>query len=121
MLYKLLSFETTEPPPELFVEISAQLSDDEKILTLTLLGKFDYTCHQDFHGAFEAIKPIPEKFVIDALEVTSLDSSALGMLLLLRTHAGGDESDVSIINAKPDIYKLLQTCKFDELFTISAL
>jgi len=103
------------------VEISSHLSDDEKTLTLTLLGKFDYTCHQDFQGAFEAIKPVPEKFVIDALEITSIDSSALGMLLLLRNHAGGDDSNVSIINAKPDIFKLLQTCKFDELFTVEAL
>ena len=103
------------------MEINSQLSDDRKTLTLTLLGKFDYTCQQDFQASYENLEQSPEKFVIDVLEVTSIDSSALGMLLLLRNHAGGDDSDVSIINAKPDTYKLLHTCKFDELFAIAAL
>jgi len=103
------------------VEINSQLSDDKKTLTLSLLGKFDYTCHQEFQDAYESAQPVPEIFVIDALEVSSIDSSALGMLLLLRNHAGGDDSNVSIINAKPDVYKLLHTCKFDELFAIKAL
>lgn len=103
------------------MEIDSLLSDDLQTLTLRLSGKFDYTCHQIFQGAYEALTPIPKTIIIDALEVPSVDSSALGMLLLLRTHAGGDDSDVSIINSQADVYKLLQTCKFDELFKISLL
>jgi anti-anti-sigma factor len=103
------------------MEIHSLLSDDTKALTLKLLGKFDYTCHQDFRAAYEKVSPIPEKFIIDTQEVHSLDSSALGMLLLLRKHAGGDDSDIAIINANPELFKLLHTCKFDELFTIEAL
>ena len=103
------------------MEIQAQLSDDTKVLTLSLLGKFDYTCHQVFQSAYETVLPVPDEFIIDTLEVSSIDSSALGMLLLLRNHAGGDEANIRIINAKPDIYKLLHTCKFDELFAVEAL
>ena len=103
------------------MEIQTQLSEDNKVLTITLLGKFDYTCHQEFQDAYEQAGSSPEKFIVDILEVNSMDSSALGMLLLLRNHAGGDESDVTIVNAKPDVYKLLHTCKFDELFSITAL
>lgn len=103
------------------MEIQTSLSEDESTLTLSLFGKFDYTCQQQFQSAYEAVSPKPGKFVLDALELHSLDSSALGMLLLLRNHAGGDDADVSIINAKPDILKLLQTCKFDELFAVTAL
>lgn len=103
------------------MEINSQLSPDLQTLTLTLLGKFDYTCHQGFQDAYEAHSPAPARFIIDALEVPSIDSSALGMLLLLRTHAGGDNGDVRIINTQVDVYKLLQTCKFDELFEIESL
>ncbi len=103
------------------MEIQVKVSADYNILTLTLMGKFDYTCQQDFQSSYEVIDPIPAKIVIDTLEVTSIDSSALGMLLLLRNHAGGDTADISIINAKPDIYRLLHTCKFDELFAAQAL
>lgn len=103
------------------MEIQSHLSEDQTTLTLNLSGKFDYTCQEAFQKAFEAVNPIPQSYVIDALEVHSIDSSALGMLLLLRNHAGGDEADVAIINAQPDIHRLLQTCKFDELFDVSAI
>ncbi len=103
------------------MEINSQLSPDLQTLTITLLGKFDYTCHQDFQAAYEARIPAPAEFIIDVLEVPSIDSSALGMLLLLRTHAGGDDGNVKIINVQADVYKLLQTCKFDELFEVDSL
>lgn len=103
------------------MEISTQLSPDNGTLTLTLMGKFDYTCHQAFQDAYETVTPLPDTFVIDALEVPSIDSSALGMLLLLRTHAGGDDASIKITRVQADVYKLLQTCKFDELFEIEAL
>ena len=103
------------------MEIETQLSQDQTLLTLTLMGKFDYTCQQLFQASYEPIVPAPERIVLDVLEVPSIDSSALGMLLLLRSYAGGDESDVSIINTQADVYKLLQTCKFDELFKVQAL
>ena len=75
------------------MEIKTLFTEDKNELTLSLIGKFDYTCHQDFLNAFETLNPIPEKFVIDTLEVTTIDSSALGMLLLLRNYAGGDNSN----------------------------
>jgi anti-anti-sigma factor len=103
------------------MEIKAELSVDTALLTLTLMGKFDYTCHQLFQASYDSIIPAPRRVVLDMLEVPSVDSSALGMLLLLRTYAGGDEADVSIINAQPDVYKLLQTCKFDDLFNLKPL
>ena len=103
------------------MEIESKLTDDQNTLTLSLSGKFDYTCQQVFQEAYEHLSPPPASYVLDMLEVPSLDSSALGMLLLLRNHAGGDDADVAIINARPDIYKLLHTCKFDELFKVSAM
>lgn len=103
------------------MEINSQLSSDSQTLTLTLIGKFDYTCHQVFQTAYEASGQTFKHFIVDALEVPSIDSSALGMLLLLRTHAGGDDASVKIINTQADVYKLLQTCKFDELFEIESL
>ena len=103
------------------MEIKSEFEASTGLLTLTLVGKFDYTCHQSFLSSYETIGSTPKQVIIDLLEVPCLDSSALGMLLLLRTHAGGDNSDVHIINSQPDITKLLKSCKFDELFRVSAL
>ncbi|MNJ01264.1 hypothetical protein D3C73_1608430 [compost metagenome] len=57
--------------------------------------------------------------VVDLKDATYLDSSALGMLLLLRDHAGGDESDVRLVNSSTDVRKILAISNFDKLFDIS--
>lgn len=55
---------------------------------------------------------------MDLKEATYLDSSALGMLLLLRDHAG-DDADVRVINSNSDVRKILAISNFDKLFDIS--
>ncbi|HYQ53996.1 MAG TPA: anti-anti-sigma factor, partial [Pseudomonas sp.] len=45
--------------------------------------------------------------------------SALGMLLLLRDHAGGDDSDVRVVHASSDVRKILAISNFEKLFDIS--
>ena len=51
-------------------------------------------------------------------ETSYLDSSALGMLLLLRDHAGGDNAKIKIINCNSDVRKILSISNFEQLFTI---
>jgi anti-anti-sigma regulatory factor len=41
------------------------------------------------------------------------------MLLLLRDHAGGDDSDVRVVNSNSDVRKILAISNFDKLFDIS--
>ncbi len=102
------------------METQSTFPEDQTSLILNLSGKFDYTCQEAFQKAFEATNPLPQRNVINALEVHSIDSSELGMLLLLRNHAGADEANVAIINVQPDIQKLLQSCKLAKLSDVSA-
>ena len=51
-------------------------------------------------------------------EATYLDSSALGMLLLLRDHAGGDDSAIKILHCNDDVKKILTISNFGQLFQI---
>jgi anti-anti-sigma regulatory factor len=51
-------------------------------------------------------------------ETTYLDRSALGMLLLLRDHAGGDTANIKIMNCNPDVKKILTISNFEQLFSI---
>ena len=87
---------------------------------LSLKGRFDFTCHRGFKQAYEdafAGSNVSE-IVVDMGDVEYLDSSALGMLLLLRDHAGGDSSNVLIVNCNPDVKKILAISNFEQLFTI---
>jgi len=41
------------------------------------------------------------------------------MLLLLREHAGGDQSDIRILNCTPDVQKIFKVANFQKLFKLA--
>lgn len=98
--------------------ISSRMSADGRELLISIRGRFDFSCHQDFRKAYEEQTPAPQSYVVDMSEATYLDSSALGMLLLLRDHAGGDSAHIRIINCNGDVRKILAISNFEQLFTI---
>ena len=98
--------------------VSAKRMDDSPVLTITVEGKFDFSDHLDFRHCYESLGQTPEKYVIDLDKTSYLDSSALGMLLLLRDFAGGDQAKIDIINSNADIKKILTISNFQQLFHI---
>lgn len=98
--------------------ISSATSENGKLLTITVQGRFDFSALQAFRSAYETLEAPAERYVIDLKDSEYLDSSALGMLLALRDFAGGDSANIKIINCKPDVRKILVITKLDELFTI---
>ena len=48
-----------------------------------------------------------------------IDSSALGMLLLLREHAGSEQGSVHLKGCRNDVKDILKVSNFDKLFEIS--
>jgi len=100
------------------MSIESEVSLDGTKLTIAIKGRFDFGSHQLFRDAYERFYKVPQVYIVDLKETTYMDSSALGMLLLLRDHAGGDNSEVRIINSSPDVRKILAISNFDKLFDI---
>lgn len=98
--------------------IAAHTSPDGQELTIKIDGRFDFGAHQEFRDAYERIDASPRRYVVDLKNTTYLDSSALGMLLLLRDHAGGDHAQVSLVNCNADVRKILSISNFEQLFSI---
>jgi len=98
--------------------IRAELDRDAQKLTIAVQGRVDFSAHKDFRESYEELDAPPSRYAIDMREAVYIDSSALGMLLLLRDHAGGDSADVEIVNCNPDVKKILTISNFDQLFTI---
>lgn len=98
--------------------ITSQLDPTENSLTITVKGRFDFSALQTFRGAYENVEGKVNQYTVDLTDADYLDSSALGMLLALRDHAGGDDAKVKVINCKPDVKKILIITKLDELFII---
>ena len=98
--------------------ITSKLSDDSRELTIKISGRFDFSSLQTFRDAYEKVDGSPQAYVVDLADAEYLDSSALGMLLALRDHAGGDQANIRITNAIPDVKKILIITKLDELFSV---
>ncbi len=101
------------------MSVESEVSLDGTKLTIKVRGRFDFGSHQTFRDAYERFYKVPDIYVVDLKEATYLDSSALGMLLLLRDHAGGDDAEVQVINSNSDVRKILAISNFDKLFDIS--
>jgi anti-anti-sigma factor len=98
--------------------VTSVTSSDGKSLTITIEGRFDFSAHQAFRGAYEKVSPVPSEISVDMKGTTYLDSSALGMLLLLRDHSGGDSSNINLVGCNEDIRKILNISNFEQLFKI---
>jgi len=99
--------------------ITSLPSSDGQELTILIQGRFDFGAHQEFRNAYERVNSTPQRYVVDLKETTYLDSSALGMLLLLRDHAGGDSAQIRLLNCNPDVRKILAISNFEQLFKIA--
>ena len=100
------------------MSISATPNAQKGEILIKITGRFDFSAHQDFRQIYENATTDVNRYIIDMGEATYLDSSALGMLLLLRDHAGGEESNINIVNCNDDVKKILTISNFGQLFRI---
>ncbi len=100
------------------MNVSAQQSADGTQLVISIQGRFDHQVHQDFRDSYEQAGDGCTAYIVDLRQTVYLDSSALGMLLLLRDHAGGDKASIRIVNCSPDVRNVLQVANFGQLFEI---
>jgi anti-anti-sigma factor len=101
------------------MKITVEKKDETARLTLN--GRFDFSSHREFRNACDEALQIPEIKVIevDFRHVDYLDSSALGMLLLLREKAHNANLKVSLTNCTGLVQQVLEVANFQRLFTIS--
>ncbi|MRR49994.1 MAG: anti-sigma factor antagonist [Rhodocyclaceae bacterium] len=88
--------------------------------TIRLQGRFDFNSHREFRDVVDqALKEAATKEIqVDLGGVDYLDSSALGMLLMLRDKARGASKAVSLANCRGAVKQVLDIANFAKLFTI---
>lgn len=96
--------------------VEGVFDNEKKCLTIYVKGRFDYSCHKAFKDAFSAVEAA--SYSVDLSEVAYLDSSALGMLLLLRDHAGGGKAQVRLVHVNNNVTNILKIANFHRLFEI---
>lgn len=98
--------------------ITTSRSPDGTTLNIRIDGRFDFSSHQAFRDAYEHGDQNISAYLIDLRDTTYLDSSALGMLLLLRDYAGGDNARVTLAHCNDDVRRILTISNFEQLFDI---
>ncbi len=99
--------------------VIAQPSADGSARTIAVIGRFDFGLYRDFRAAYRDFSKNQCRYVVDLKDADYMDSSALGMLLLLREHVGEEGGKVRIANCRPDISRILAIAAFDRLFDIA--
>ncbi|MGQ5523728.1 STAS domain-containing protein [Chitinimonas sp. PSY-7] len=96
------------------VEISGQTG------RLVLSGQFDFSAHRDFRQASDEVLAADSvrEVLVDFQQVDYLDSSALGMLLLLKEKASSTGKSLSLVNCRETVRQVLEIACFGKIFTI---
>ena len=87
---------------------------------ITLHGRFDFNAHRDFKSSYDPVLSAADvnAIEIDLGQVVYLDSSALGMLLLLKEKAEHVNKSVTLTNCHGTVQQVLEIANFGRLFTI---
>ncbi len=97
--------------------VETKLDLESKTLEISIFGRFDFGVHQDFRKATEQASSGVNAIIVNMENVNYVDSSALGMLLVLRDKAG-ENNAVRIKNASLEVRKILEIANFDKLFAL---
>jgi len=101
------------------MSITMTKDDANNEVTIVIAGRFDFSMNTDFRKILSDPDSTAGKYVIDMGAVEDIDSSALGMLLLLREKAGGDNANIVISRCRPDIIEMLKMANFQTMFKIA--
>lgn len=87
---------------------------------IRLQGRFDFNAHREFREAVDTAlaDATAQAISVDMGGVEYLDSSALGMLLMLRDKAKVTGKSISLVNCRGVVKQVLDIANFGKLFTM---
>lgn len=100
--------------------ININVSTSGSVATIHMNGRFDFNAHRSFK---EACDPLLQQKEISSIEINLsgveyMDSSALGMLLLLRERAETGDKAVALVRPNTTLMQILNIANFKKLFPI---
>jgi len=98
--------------------ISVNVSGDNKSAIIKVNGRFDFSLHNEFRKSYKDVVMTSGQYLVDLSGTDYLDSSALGMLLLLKEQADSQSSSVILTGFTDEIKEILVIASFDKIFTL---
>ena len=88
---------------------------------MRLAGRFEFSAHREFREAVERVMQLDGvgDLVIDLMDVEYVDSSALGMLLMVRERTNSAKLGLTLANPRGMVRQALDIAHFEKLFVIT--
>lgn len=102
------------------MEIKSSIDQKTGVQTFSLSGRFDFHAHGDIKVIKEAAEASggARTLILNLAGVDYIDSSALGMLLLLKDRVDVAKKGLILRGANNVVGNILSVAKFEKIFTI---
>ncbi len=102
------------------MSVKQTMSNDGKIMHISVTGRFDYKITKEFRESYNtAAKHKGVTYYVNLNDTSYIDSSALGILLLLRERAKNNDGRVILEQPGEQVNQTLKVANFEKLFTIN--
>lgn len=98
--------------------ISVQIR--ENVARISMSVRFDFQAHREFKEAYAPLMDIANvrEVEVEMSKVEYLDSSALGMLMLLNERAKTANKSVTLLSPSEVVAQVLEVANFGKIFNI---
>ena len=100
------------------MSITVSTSKTNNDIVITVSDRFDFSQYSVFHECYRHQNDAGTVFRINLRKADYMDSSALGMLLLIKEHADNIKGKVIIEKPNDTINKILEIAQFHQLMEI---
>lgn len=100
------------------MSLEVKTAADGKSIEMNIRGRFNFDLHRQFRDAYVGVTAPGCCFRINLAATEYMDSSALGMLLLLKEHASLYQGRVLLVAPAEGVRRVLEIARFDQLFRI---
>lgn len=100
------------------MSVNSKISGDGKEIRISIDERFDFSLHQQFRDAYSGVTTKDLNYVLDLSKTEYMDSSALGMILLLKDHVQLYAGQLTISKPSDTVKKILEIAQFQRLMTI---
>lgn len=98
--------------------ISCKRNDEKKTATIQVEGQFDFSLHQAFRDAYRDLILPGTHVRLDLSKTSYMDSSALGMILLLKEHTDKLGGKITLVSPSEAVNKILTIANFHKLLPV---
>ena len=100
------------------MSVSCNILQENKQVVISVSERFDFSLHQQFRDAYSKCLEQNFSYILGLSHTDYMDSSALGMILLLKDHVELHASKLIIRKPSETVNKILEIAQFHRLMTI---